>query len=206
MTRAFPAAKRFAALLLALLLALSALACAWEETGTYAPQFDLGTRFLRDGNYEEGILAFQSAIEIEPRNPEAYLSLADVYLAMGDTEAAISTLIDVLTVLGDEFTVRTALEQLVPPEMSVTSRAEPDALAENAEAQKSRCVFVTEPDVTALSSLTGLEYIFLNYTGVRSLKPLSGNDKLTQQQIDDLQAKRKGLPSAIRRQQALSVA
>lgn len=175
-------AKRLAALLLVLLLALSALACSKGETNTYQAQFDLGTRFLSDGNYEEAVIAFQAAIGIEPKNHEAYLSLSDAYLAMGDTDSAIAVLVDALVVidnvvLDDGTNLRSRLESLVSPSLIVTDQASLDALAENAEAKTSRCVFITELDITDLSplqNLTELEYIFLNYTEVRSLEPLRG--------------------------------
>ena len=52
--------KRITALFLAALLLLSLAACggkdAWQE------QYDLGMRYLNDGNYEEAIIAFTTAI------------------------------------------------------------------------------------------------------------------------------------------------
>lgn len=38
----------------------------WQE------QYDLGVRYLNDGNYEEAIIAFTAAIEIDPKKPQAY--------------------------------------------------------------------------------------------------------------------------------------
>lgn len=59
---------------------------AWQE------QYDLGVRYLSDGNYEEAIIAFTAAIEIDPKQPDAYIGASEAYMAMGDTEAAISIL------------------------------------------------------------------------------------------------------------------
>lgn len=58
----------------------------WQE------QYDLGIRLLSEGNYEEAILAFQAAIQIDPKKADAYLGLADVYLQMGDQNSAQSAL------------------------------------------------------------------------------------------------------------------
>lgn len=54
----------------------------WQE------QYDLGVHYLSDGNYEEAIIAFTAAIEIDPKREEAYVGLADVYYATGDDEKA----------------------------------------------------------------------------------------------------------------------
>ena len=74
--------------LLAVLLCLVLLlaGCAGKET-TWQEQYDLGVRYLSEGNYDEAILAFTQAIEIDSRNAEAYLSRAAAYLAVGGEEA-----------------------------------------------------------------------------------------------------------------------
>lgn len=46
----------------------------WQE------YFDIGMRFLSEGNYEEAIIAFTAAIEIDPKIPEAYFSRGDAYV------------------------------------------------------------------------------------------------------------------------------
>lgn len=45
-------------------------------------------RYLNDGNYEEAIIAFTAAIEIDPKRPEAYLGAAEAYRGMGDANSA----------------------------------------------------------------------------------------------------------------------
>lgn len=85
---------------LVLLLGLYACSKAVEEP-TWQEQFDLGVRYLSEGNYEEAILAFSAAIEIDPKQAEAYEKLADVYLALGDTEAALQALKDGYAATGD---------------------------------------------------------------------------------------------------------
>ena len=78
--------KRFTALLLAVLLLLSLAACGGKNT--WQEQYDLGMRYLNEGNYQEAIIAFEAAIKIDPKRPEAYLGAAEAYVGLGDTDSA----------------------------------------------------------------------------------------------------------------------
>ena len=83
--------KRICGLFLTLVLVLGLCACAspaekWQE------QYDLGIRYLSEGNYEEAIIAFTAAIEIDPKRPEAYIKTAEAYVNAGDMDAAIAIL------------------------------------------------------------------------------------------------------------------
>ena len=46
----------------------------WQE------QYDLGVRYLFDGDYEGAILAFSAAIEIDPKRAPAYVGRGDAYV------------------------------------------------------------------------------------------------------------------------------
>ena len=79
----------FFALLFSVVLVLSACAAqtggnlsAWQE------QYDLGMRYLTESNYEEAILAFTAAIEIDPKQADSYVYLTQVYLSAGNIEMA----------------------------------------------------------------------------------------------------------------------
>lgn len=63
-----------------------------EVQPTWQEQYDLGVRFLSENNYAEAIIAFSAAIEIDPKQEDAYIGLADAYISSGDIESAISTL------------------------------------------------------------------------------------------------------------------
>lgn len=67
-----------------LLLAVGLSGCAdkWQT------QYDLGVKYLSEGNYEEAVIAFTAAIEIDEKKPEAYISLAEAYQAQEDWENA----------------------------------------------------------------------------------------------------------------------
>ena len=58
----------------------------WQE------QYDLGMRYLTEGNYEEAILAFAAAIEIDALNPDAYIELQKAYLKVDNPVDAVKTL------------------------------------------------------------------------------------------------------------------
>ena len=75
--------KRITALLLTALLLLSLVACGGK--GTWQEQYDLGMRYLNEGNYEEAVIAFTAAIKIDPKRPEAYLGRGSAYVGAGET-------------------------------------------------------------------------------------------------------------------------
>ena len=78
--------KRIVSLLLTLALVLGLCACGQSAQATWQEQYDLGVKYLSEGNYEEAILAFTAAIEIDPKRPEAYIGRGDAYLASGDSQ------------------------------------------------------------------------------------------------------------------------
>lgn len=59
------------------------------QAPSWQAQYDLGVRYLSEGNYEEAIIAFTAAIEIEPKQAELYLYRARAYNAIGDSNAQI---------------------------------------------------------------------------------------------------------------------
>ena len=73
--------------------------CACTATAAWQEQYDLGVRYLSEGNYREAIIAFNAAIEIDPKRAEAYIGLADAYEAQGDVERARQVLTDALSAL-----------------------------------------------------------------------------------------------------------
>lgn len=81
--------KRIVGGLIVLLLVLCSCgkgALTWQE------QYDLGVRYLSEGNYEEAVIAFTAAIKIDSKRPEAYLGLSDAYTEQGDIANAVKVL------------------------------------------------------------------------------------------------------------------
>ncbi len=166
---------------------------------------------MTDGNYEEAILAFQAAIEIEPKLAQAYLSLSEVYLAMGDADAALAVVDDAAAIQGKLEELAAAPEPDAQPEtkpepaevleVTATSQAELDALVLRGDADKSTevsCFRANITDLSALRSLTSLTRLDLSSNNISDLTALSGLtnlteldvqcNNLTQQQVDELQA------------------
>ena len=102
--------KRITASLLAALMLLSLIACG--ARGTWQEQYDLGMRYLDEGNYQEAVIAFEAAIRIDSKRPAAYLGAAEAYLGLGNTAEAIDILKRGQEQTDDQ-TIQERLEQLL---------------------------------------------------------------------------------------------
>ena len=79
--------KRIFVLTLSLVLVL----CACGQSGpTWQEQYDLGVRYLSEGNYEEAIIAFTAAIEIDSKRAPAYVGRGDAYAGSGELEETLT--------------------------------------------------------------------------------------------------------------------
>lgn len=58
----------------------------WEE------QLNLGNRYLMEQDYESALVAFNKLIEIDPKNAEGYLKVAEAYVGLKDYENAVEIL------------------------------------------------------------------------------------------------------------------
>lgn len=61
---------------------LEAAIASWQK------QYDLGMQYLKDGDYEQAIVAFTAAIEIDPKQEVLYVARADAYVEWGDSESS----------------------------------------------------------------------------------------------------------------------
>lgn len=69
------------------LLILTSCAMASSSSRSFDKQLELGYKFLEEGKYEEAIIAFEKAIEIDPKQPKAYIGLAETYIYKGGDNA-----------------------------------------------------------------------------------------------------------------------
>lgn len=83
---------------MAILIAVFLIACENVQTAevslsedgtTWQEQYDLGMRFLLNGDYQEAILAFTAAIEIEPTKALAYVGRGDAYVLSNETRTIL---------------------------------------------------------------------------------------------------------------------
>lgn len=110
---------RLTALILTFVLCLPLAACGGskadipaENALTWQEQYDLGIKFLSDGNYEEAIIAFTAAIEIDPKQVDAYLSLAEIHKSQGNVDQGITILQQALAAGCTDGALEIMLEEL----------------------------------------------------------------------------------------------
>lgn len=112
--------KHRAWIVLILLELLVLYGCVKSEVLTWQEQYNLGIKYLGEGNYEQAIIAFTAAIEIDPTRPEAYIKTAEAYVSAGDRDAAIAILVQGADATGDE-ALKTYLERLQQGPLTVLS-------------------------------------------------------------------------------------
>ena len=79
--------KKFLSVVLLMMLLLTACG---QAAPTWQEQYDLGVRYLSEGNYEEAIIAFTAAIEIDPKRAEAYIERGNAYIGSGETAETLA--------------------------------------------------------------------------------------------------------------------
>ncbi len=84
-----------------LLAVITLFSCGKSVQARWQEQLDLGMKYLEELDYEQAILAFTRAIEIDPKKPDAYLKAAEAYVASGDSESAIAILTRGVEATGD---------------------------------------------------------------------------------------------------------
>lgn len=164
--------KRMTYIVLALLLLLCSCgqpSVTGEEENvapTWQEQYDLGVRYLEEGNYEEAIIAFTAAIEIDSKRTEAYVGLADLYLAVGDVESAISILEQGYKITGDE-TLNTRRRELGVSATDEVIWTDPvfERLIRDKLALPDGPVYAQDLDEIEYLSIYGDTFVFINSEG-----------------------------------------
>ena len=65
-------------------------------------QLDLGAKYLVEMDYDQALVAFNAALEIEPKNVDAYLGIVEVYTRMNEFETALECAREGYEVTGDD--------------------------------------------------------------------------------------------------------
>ena len=68
--------------LVAIIVAIIVIGNKTAPSRELSKALDLGNKYLTEQNYEEAVIAFNRAIEIEPTNVDAYLGIADSYIGL----------------------------------------------------------------------------------------------------------------------------
>ena len=113
--------RRIFSWLLTLALVLGLCACGQSAEAEWQEQYDLGVRYLSEGNYEEAIIAFTAAIDIDPKRPDAYVGLADTYVALNDLEKAMEVLELALQNIGANESIQNKMDEISPRDPLVIS-------------------------------------------------------------------------------------
>lgn len=58
----------------------------------YTTSISQAEKYLQGKNYEDALVAYKEALELDPDSEDAYLGLANTYVAMGDTSNAVNIL------------------------------------------------------------------------------------------------------------------
>lgn len=85
------------------LLIISIVAYSKSPSVRLQRQLDLGNRYLSEMDYENAIIAYETAIEIDADNLQAYEGLANTYIEMSDSENAIAIYEKAETIFAENF-------------------------------------------------------------------------------------------------------
>ena len=84
--------KKVAFLISCMMMLFSLIGCTKTVEQQIAEQLELGQKYLAEANYEEAVIAFNKVIELDPKNVDAYVYLAESYDQKGSKKEAIEAL------------------------------------------------------------------------------------------------------------------
>lgn len=165
-------------LLFAFLVGLSA--CGQSVEAQWQEQYDLGVRYLSESNYEEAIIAFTAAIEIDSRQAAAYEQLSYAYQEIGDLDRSIEVLQTGYEATGDDGLLERLelLQQHLVQETDAFFLTEQSVyLADGTLVSQTKVAYdedgyMTEKTETTLSTTTGQ---YMTYTQTWTFDPAEGS-------------------------------
>ena len=125
--------------IVALLLLVAISATGWmfmglQNTRAFNDAMEEGNRFLLEGNLEQAQIHFRRAMEINPREPEPYLQMAEIYMEWGEVGRAVKILERGMDAVSDENRARIddALDNIyIEADVSPTLRDEEEEDSED---------------------------------------------------------------------------
>ncbi len=193
------------AAILVILIAVLIAVSTGSGSGSLAGQLTLGERYLAEFDYESAILAYQKAIEIDPKSADAYIGLANAYMAQRRYDEAIAILKQGIDAAGDaRLSELLAMLEIPDPDWSAALEIKDEALeaALRAAVNKPSGTLTvgdfkdsTElllngkgiTDVSGLGALTHLTRLELTRNEITDISPLAPLKRLTYFRIDENQ-------------------
>ena len=150
-----------------LVLTVTGIAILSNPHRKYEKQLSLGARYLNNLDYEKAIAAYKTAIEIDPKNPDAYKALAEIYIEISDYEAAAEVLNDGINYVDETHELEILLSRIDENvyvssninETADTTTSETAMSDSSTEEYKSEETEVTEESPDDSSYTTDGEYI-----------------------------------------------
>lgn len=94
--------KRSCLIISILVIALFLVACSGGANSKLQEQLDLGQKYLAEADFENALIAFETAIEIDDKCVEAYIGAAEAYIGLGEPQKALEILNIGLEKTGDK--------------------------------------------------------------------------------------------------------
>ena len=88
--------KKIMLALVAILCLLSSCSFETKKQEKWQEHFDLGVHYLSDGHYEEAVIAFTAAIEIDEKRAAAYASRGSAYMGSAFIDEAVSDFLEAI--------------------------------------------------------------------------------------------------------------
>lgn len=125
--------KKLLSIATAFIIAMIAIGCSKTIEQQITEQLELGQRYLAELNYEEAIVAFQKVIELDPKNSDAYIRIAEAYIGQDDGDQAVAYLEQGLVEIGEENVSWEYIEFLIETYRPIARKCEEDGDIEEAE-------------------------------------------------------------------------
>jgi|GEM_PF-4803776 len=127
--------KRAIACALILMMAVFAAGCGGVQSAASGNMLERANELAGQEKYDDAISVYKMICDFAPRDPEAYLRLADVYTKQGDAAQAVAILVQGLKATGGDSALsvrlqqaRAALSGAASPEPSPAGQATAEAL------------------------------------------------------------------------------
>lgn len=121
----------------AIIIAVICIKITPDEVSLLESAMSTAQKYLIEQDYEQAIIEYKKAIELDPKNVDAYLGLAEAYIGLGETDSAVEILERGITETNNDVLIQ-KLDELMDsmkisvPDITDLSRADIESiLSEN---------------------------------------------------------------------------